>query len=119
MKGTTVAQQVNVVLVDDLDGNSANETVLFGLDGVSYEIDLNDKNAKKLRDAVAGYVAAGRRVGGRQRATGRSAKAASASGVAVDTASVRAWARSKGYEVSDRGRISAEVLDAYKKSNKK
>lgn len=114
-----MAQQVNVVLVDDIDGNSATETVLFGLDGVSYEIDLNDKNAKKLRDAVAGYVAAGRRVGGRQRSSTRSSRSSSASGSSVDTAAVRAWAKSKGYEVSDRGRISAEVLDAYKKSNRK
>jgi hypothetical protein len=114
-----VAQQVNVVLVDDLDGNSATETVLFGLDGVSYEIDLNDRNAKKLRDALAGYVAAGRRVGGRQRSAGRTTRSSATSGSTTDTAAVRAWAKSKGYEVSDRGRISAEVLDAYKKANRK
>ena len=60
-----MAQKVHIVLEDDLDGSPATETVSFGLDGKSYEIDLNDKNAGKLRDALAQYVGAGRSVGGR------------------------------------------------------
>jgi hypothetical protein len=110
-KGIDVAQKVNIVLVDDLDGSEATETVTFGLDGSAYEIDLSDKNAKKLRDALSLYTASARRSGRRQprSGTGRSS---------ADTAAIRSWAKSKGYEVSDRGRISADILEAYKKARK-
>jgi hypothetical protein len=109
-----MAQRVNIVLEDDIDGSDADETVTFALDGVSYEIDLNGENAAKLRDALAPYVgharrAAGRRAGGRA-STGRgSAKR--------DLADVREWARSNGHKVSVRGRISAEVQAAYDKAH--
>ena len=66
-----MAQKVQVVLVDDLDGGEADETVSFALDGVSYEIDLSSKNAAALRDAFATWVGHGRRVGGRTRSTTR------------------------------------------------
>ena len=65
-----MAQKVNIVLVDDLDGTEATETVTFGLDGTSYEIDLNDGNAASLREALSGYVGHARKVtggGGRAR----------------------------------------------------
>ena len=62
-----MAQKVNIVLVDDLDGSEAAETVSFGLDGTSYEIDLNDKNARGLRDALASYVGHARKAGGSAR----------------------------------------------------
>jgi hypothetical protein len=89
-KGIDVAQQVNIVLVDDLDGSEA----------------------KKLRDALSLYTASARRSGRRQSgsSSGRSS---------VDTAAIRSWAKSKGYEVSDRGRISADILEAYKKADKR
>lgn len=117
-----MAQQVNVVLVDDLDGSEAEESVVFGLDGATYEIDLSSKNANKLRDAIAVYVASARRTGGRRgasapRAAGRASTGAAAS--SNDTASIRSWAKSKGYEVSDRGRIAADIQEAYRKANKK
>lgn len=112
-----MAQRVNVVLVDDLDGSDAIETVVFGVDGVSYEIDLSEKNAKKLRDALAPYVADARRTGGR-RSTGRGGGRSSSSSAAGDTSEIRAWARANNYEVSDRGRISAAVQEAYKKASK-
>ncbi|TDD30792.1 Lsr2 family protein [Kribbella turkmenica] len=104
-----MAQRVQVVLEDDLDGGKAEETVTFGLDGTTYEIDLSKKNAAKLRDALSGYVGAARRVsgrrgGGRARGRGRSAS---------DSADIRAWAKENGYDVSERGRISAEVRAAY------
>lgn len=104
-----MAQRVQVVLEDDLDGGKAEETVTFGLDGATYEIDLSKKNAAKLRDALAGYVGAGRRVSGRRgsRARGRGGRSA------TDSADIRAWAKENGYEVSERGRISAEVRAAY------
>ncbi len=68
-----MAQQTIVTLVDDLDGSQADQTVEFGLDGVSYEIDLSEPNAAKLRDALAGFVSHARRTGGRRRGTTRPA----------------------------------------------
>lgn len=119
-----MAQKVTVTLVDDLDGGTAEETVEFGIDGVTYEIDLSPANAGKLRDAVAGYVAHARRPGGsgsRRRTGGRAARAAgTASRPSVDreqNAAIRDWARKRGMSVSDRGRIPTEVLDAYHKEN--
>lgn len=106
-----MASKTLVILEDDLDGGEADETVSFSLDGVSYEIDLSAKNAGKLRDALAGYVGASRRVGGRA-ARGRAAGRTSRTGSA-NTADVREWARKKGYEVSERGRIPANIVEAY------
>ncbi|HEY3001149.1 MAG TPA: Lsr2 family protein [Kribbellaceae bacterium] len=105
-----MAQRVQVVLEDDLDGGKADETVTFGLDGTSYEIDLSKKNAAKLRDSLAQYVGAGRKVSGRRTAGGRG-RGRGRSG--SDSADIRAWAKEQGYEVSERGRISAEIRAAY------
>jgi hypothetical protein len=104
-----MAQRTQVLLIDDLDGSSANETVDFGLDGSAYEIDLSAKNAGRLRDALANYVARGRKSGA-VRTIGRRRAARSPSGNTVD---VRVWARGNGYSVNDRGRLSTEVLAAY------
>jgi hypothetical protein len=114
-----MAQKVTVSLVDDMDGSTAAETVEFSLDGVSYEIDLSDANAKKLRDALAGYVSAARRAGGRRRSAG-TARRAGGGGArpSVDreqNAAIREWARKQGLKISDRGRIPGEVLEAYHK----
>jgi hypothetical protein len=103
-----MAQKVHIVLVDDLDGSDATETVSFGLDGTSYEIDLNDKNATALRDALSGYVGHARKVGSSTRRR-RSAAASSGPGASE----IREWARGNGMTVSDRGRVSAEVRQAY------
>jgi len=113
-----MAQRVNVVLVDDIDGNDASETVSFALDGVDYEIDLSDQHAGDLRDALALYIGHGRRTGGRRR-SGRksSAPAATAIDGGPSAADVRAWARENGYEVPERGRVSAEVREAYAAAN--
>ena len=111
-----MAQRVNIVLEDDLDGSPADETVTFALDGVTYEIDLSESNATKLRDALAPYVGHGRRAGGRRAASGRSAGSRAAGG-RRDLADVREWARKNGHQVSDRGRISAEVQAAYDKAH--
>jgi len=105
-----MAQKVNIILVDDIDGSDATETVSFGLDGTSYEIDLNDTNAAALREALAGYVGHARKVtGGR----GRRTSGASRSSRSSNTQAVREWARQNGHQVSDRGRISAQVQEAY------
>lgn len=107
-----MAQKVQVILVDDIDGGEAEETVSFAVDGVSYEIDLSESNAQELRDAFAQWVGHARRVGGRS--SGRKAAAKKgAAGARPDLGEVRAWAREAGYEVSDRGRVSAQVLQAY------
>lgn len=114
-----MAQKVQVILVDDIDGGDATETVSFALDGVSYEIDLNDDNAAALRDALSTWVGHARRVGGRSSAGRKTARRSSGSGSAkgTDTAAVREWARTNGFKVSERGRISAEVMEAYAKAN--
>jgi hypothetical protein len=105
-----MAQKVNIVLVDDLDGTEATETVTFGLDGSSYEIDLNDANAAALREALSGYVGHARKSSGGSR---RRKSAGSTSSSSSNTKDVREWAKSQGMEVSERGRISADVQQAY------
>jgi hypothetical protein len=103
-----MAQKVHITLEDDLDGGDATETVSFGLDGRSYEIDLNDKNAKALRDALARYVGAARRSGG-SRATASKRRTQ----VGTSAREIRDWARSNGHKVPDRGRIPSDVREAF------
>ena len=97
-----MAQKVKIILVDDLDGGSADETVRFGLDGVSYEIDLSSSNASELRSAVERFVSHARKT---------------SSGRNQDSAQIRQWARDNGYAVNSRGRIQAEIQEAYQKAN--
>ncbi|WIV60641.1 histone-like nucleoid-structuring protein Lsr2 [Amycolatopsis nalaikhensis] len=113
-----MAQKVLVEMVDDIDGGVANQTIPFGLDGVSYEIDLSDANAAALRDVLARYIAAGRRIGGRKvrLAAGESAQAKKSGGTASDrerTRQIREWANANGYTVSERGRLPSEVIEAF------
>jgi hypothetical protein len=103
-----MAQKVHIVLVDDLDQSDAEETVTFGLDGKEYAIDLNKKNARALRDALAPYVAHARPVSSR---SGRRSSSKSGNGPAASE--IRAWARDNGFTVPDRGRVAAEVREAY------
>jgi hypothetical protein len=103
-----MAQRVNVVLVDDLDGKDADETVTFGLDGVDYEVDLSEANAAELRGALSRYIDAGRKVGGRRRKGQKSTGTGGAS-----ASDIRAWARENGWDVPERGRVAAEVREAY------
>ncbi|MCW2792886.1 MAG: hypothetical protein JWO76_1984 [Nocardioides sp.] len=105
-----MAQKVHIILVDDLDGSEATESVSFGLDGTSYEIDLNEKNAAKLREAISGYVGHARKVG---TAKGRGRRAAAASGDGHSAREIRDWARANGMTVPERGRVSAEVRSAF------
>ncbi len=107
-----MAQRVNVVLVDDLDGSDAAETVSFALDGVDYEIDLSEEHAGELRNAVSLYVGHARRTGGRRK-TGRRAASAAAESAGTSAADIRSWARENGWTVPERGRVSAEVREAY------
>ena len=103
-----MAQKVHIVLEDDIDGSEASQTVSFALDGTSYEIDLNDKNAGGLRDALATYIGHGRKVSGAGRRGRRSAAAGGTS-----AKEIRDWARSNGHKVPDRGRIPADVREAF------
>jgi len=104
-----MAQKVKIILVDDLDAGSADETVRFGLDGTQYEIDLSTDNAKNLRAALKPYLDAGRKVGGR---TVRPRAAGSAR--SNEAAQIREWARNNGYTVSERGRVNSEIIEAYR-----
>jgi len=105
-----MAQRVHVVLEDDIDGGAADETVVFTLDGATYEIDLSTKNADKLRDVLAPYTAVGRRTGGRRK---RSAVERPS-----EATEIRTWAADNGYTVSARGRVSGEIKDAYEKATR-
>jgi Lsr2 len=102
-----VAQKIQTLFIDDIDGSAAEGTVRFALDGTEYEIDLNAKHAEALRKALAKYIDAARRTGAARRAA-RSGRRASASG--VNTTEVREWAKAQGIEVKDRGRVPAELV---------
>lgn len=112
-----MAQKVTVSLVDDLSGDNADETVVFGLDGKSYEIDLSSGNADKLRSALAAYVSAARRPGGQRRAEAAAATVKRAPVDREQNQAIREWARKRGMKISDRGRIPADLLDAYHNEN--
>ncbi|MEU3602443.1 Lsr2 family protein [Streptomyces sp. NPDC006798] len=111
-----MAQKVVVALFDDIDGGEAAETVLFGLDGKSYEIDLNTANAKKLRSALAPYLAAGRKQpAGRRGRQPRTAYKHTA--LEPSPAAVRAWAHSNKMDVPARGRIPKAVYEAFREAS--
>jgi hypothetical protein len=111
MEGGDVVQKTQVVLIDDIDGGNADETVTFAIDGVSYEIDLTSSHASELRESLATWVGHARkasrpgaagRTGGRRAGTDR-----------AQLAKIREWARENGHQVSERGRIPGSVLEAY------
>ncbi|SHG70332.1 histone-like nucleoid-structuring protein Lsr2 [Streptoalloteichus hindustanus] len=115
-----MAQKVTVELVDDLDGTRAEETVEFALDGVGYQIDLSATNAGKLRDALATFVASARRSGGGRKRGGTAPARKGGRPASADreqNQAIREWARKRGMKVSERGRISTEVLNAYHQAN--
>ena len=109
-----MAQKIQTFFIDDLDGSEAEGTVLFGLDGTQYEIDLSTGHAKELRTALARYIDAGRKVTGparRARQTGRNGPASG-----VSNTEVRAWAKAQGLEVKERGRIPADLIAQHQAS---
>jgi nucleoid-associated protein Lsr2 len=111
-KEAPVAQKIQTLFIDDLDGSQAEGTVRFGLDGTEYEIDLNAGHAQALRDALARYVRAARRAGGGTRRPARGGRRAPAGG--PDSTEVREWAKAQGIEVKDRGRVPAELVVKFK-----
>ncbi|SCQ59859.1 Hypothetical protein PFR_JS9-2_360 [Propionibacterium freudenreichii] len=110
-KGFDMARNVKVVLIDDVDGGDADQTINFGLDGVNYEIDLSNANAQKMRDELAVWVGHGRRV------TGRRGAAARKQGPS-DAAKIREWAKSTGRQVPLRGRIPNALRAEYEEATK-
>ena len=118
-----MAQKVQVTLVDDIDGSEATETVSFAVDGSTYEIDLNKENAAALRDDFARYVGAARKAGGSGASTARrsprgGSRAPSSGGSdREEVQRIREWARANGHKVSERGRLSSSVLEAYRAAN--
>ncbi|MEU3709036.1 histone-like nucleoid-structuring protein Lsr2 [Streptomyces catenulae] len=108
-----MAQKIVTIFTDDLTGEESSEasTHIIALDGVTYEIDLAPDSYDQLLEAVGPFLKAGRRARGGK---ARVAKAASAN---QDTAAIRAWAKENGYNVNDRGRVSAEIREAYAKAN--
>jgi hypothetical protein len=107
-----VAQKVQTLFVDDIDGSAADGMVRFGLDGTDYEIDLNTGHAQALRDALAPYISAARRAGGGARRQVRNGRKAPVNG--VNTTEIREWAKAQGIEVKDRGRVPAELVVKFK-----
>lgn len=110
-----MAQKHIVQLIDDLDGGPADETVNFALDGINYEIDLSEKNAARLREAFAEFVASARRAnrGSRVRSGTAPRRVRNGRGDREQTAAIREWARKNGYQVGEKGRIPGDVLEAY------
>lgn len=104
-----MAREIQVRLIDDIDQSSALRTVTFGFDGSNYEIDLSEKNIGRLTDLLSEFIDAGRKASGSRKPSG---KAVGGSDRERNNA-IREWARSAGHAVSDRGRISAEIVQAY------
>lgn len=114
-----MAQKTIVQLIDDLDGSTGEgiETVTFGLDGVTYEIDLNEDNATNLRDSLAQFISAATRTGGRvKRGTATTAGPSGSARNREQTQAIRDWARQNDWEIADRGRIPAEIIEAYEQA---
>jgi hypothetical protein len=110
-----MAQKVVVELVDDLDGTASEgiNTVTFGLDGASYEIDLTENNAERLRESLARYLGAARRTGGRIKRSTTTGPATRPTADRDQTKAIREWARNNGWALADRGRIPANVVTAF------
>jgi hypothetical protein len=116
-----MAQKVLVQLIDDLDGTAAQdvEAVSFGLDGVTYDIDLKPDNAERLRDGLAAFVASARRTGGRTRKAASTTRTIVAeSRTKEQTKAIREWARANGHDLSDRGRIPTSVIEEFEKAHR-
>jgi len=106
-----MAQKIQTFFIDDLDGSEAEGTVLFGLDGTHYEIDLSTGHAKELRTALARYIDVGRKVTSPARRAGQIGRKAPANG--ISNTEVRAWAKAQGLDVKERGRIPADLIAQY------
>jgi hypothetical protein len=111
-----MAQKVNVLLVDDIDGSDADETIPFGLDGTQYEIDLNSDHARELREQLERYIKAARKVTG---SAGRPSRVRRATDNDARNKEIRNWARERHLDVNDRGRIPGDIVAQYEAANGK
>jgi hypothetical protein len=108
-----MAQKVQTLFIDDIDGGEAEGTIRFALDGTEYEIDLSTKHSEELRSAIEKYVGHARKVGGTARRAGRPAGRAGRANPALNTTEIRNWARENGYDIKDRGRVPADLVAKY------
>jgi hypothetical protein len=116
IRGTSMARKVEVKLLDDTDGSQADETVTFGVDGSNYEIDLSHKNAERLRADLEKFLHAARRVGRGGITPSRRGRVPGAAPAKADRAqnqAIRDWAKRKGIQLSERGRIPRNVIEQY------
>jgi hypothetical protein len=104
-----MAQQIQTLFIDDIDGGEAAGTVRFALDGIAYEIDLSIEHTDELHTALGKYIGHARKTGGTPRRAPRGRRAAST----IDTTAVRTWAREQGYDIKDRGRVPADLVAKY------
>ena len=105
-----MAQRIQTLFIDDIDGGPAEGTVRFGLDGTDYEIDLSNAHSQELHKMLAGFVTHARKTGGTARRGPRSRHG----DAAPDTRKVREWAKGQGIDIKERGRVPAEVIEKYK-----
>lgn len=113
-----MAQRVQVQLIDDINGQEAQETIRFGLHGTQYEIDLTSENADKLRSSLTDYVEKGRKATGSRRNQGGQKATVSASSKRGDVQQIRQWAQENGHNPSSRGRLNQSIIDAYNEAQK-
>ena len=113
-----MAQKIQTLFIDDIDGGEAEGTVRFGLDGTEYEIDLSTKHSKELRAALGKYVEHARKTGGTARRAARGG-IRRAGTVDIDTTAVRAWAKEQGIDIKDRGRVPADIVTKYREATGK
>ena len=113
-----MAQRVQVQLVDDLNGEEAQETVRFGLDGSEYEIDLTTDNASELRSALSRYVDVARKASGGRRGQGGQRGNSTSRTKRDEVQKIRQWAQDNGHNPSSRGRVSQSIVDAYNEAQK-
>ena len=113
-----MATITRTLLVDDIDGSEAAETVQFNAEGTDYEIDLSSANADRLRDSLARFVAAATPVKSQKSsARGRASTTAPRVSNKAHLQAIREWAHKAGYDVSSRGRIAKTIQDAYDAAN--
>jgi len=110
-----MSRKVEVLLIDDLDGGSADESIEFGIDGKNYQIDLSSANAKRLRETLSPYLSGGRKTSQvARRGQGRRKNA----GSGRRAAEIRSWAKQAGKPINDRGRIPAEIVAEYEAAHR-
>ncbi len=105
-----MAQKIQTLFIDDLDGGEAAGTIRFGLDGAEYEIDLSKEHTDALHSALGKYIEHARKVGGTSRRTVRKGRRGAE---VIDTAKVREWAKEQGIDIKDRGRVPANIVEKY------